>query len=341
VALDPFTGDVRALVGGRDYASSTFNRAVDGNRQPGSTFKPFVYAAALSHGFTASSPVADTALQIMLPEGQVYAPKNADGSFLGALSLRDALTRSRNPVAVDLALQLGLDTVRAVARRAGVRSPIAPFPSSALGASVVQPLNFVVAYAPFANGGSSVEPRFIEAIEDRTGRVVHTARSVPPTPAFDPRVAFIVRDMMRDAVERGTGTAARRAVPSGIPLAGKTGTSNDNVDVWFVGMTPDLVAGAWLGFDTPRTITAGAAGGTLAAPIVGRLLGAVPPVRSARSWEAPPGLVAIARDRVTGMDADALTPADRRYTEWYLDGTEPGAARIWPWTLFRFGPIGP
>lgn len=341
VAIDPYSGDVRALVGGRDYARSSFNRAVDGNRQPGSTFKPFVYATALSHGFTASSPVADTALRVMLPEGRVYAPGNADGSFLGALSLRDALARSRNPVAVDLALQLGLDSVSATARRAGVRSAIAPFPSSALGASIVQPLNFVVAYAPFANGGQAVEPRFIERIEDRTGRVVHTARSATPTPALDPRVAFIVRDMLRDAVERGTGTAARRAVPAGIPLAGKTGTSNDNVDVWFVGMTPDLVAGAWLGFDTPKTITPGAAGGTLAAPIVGRLLGAVPPVRSATSWDAPPGLVSIAMDRATGRDADALTPRDRQYTEWYLDGTEPGAARSWPWSLFRFGPIGP
>jgi len=341
VAIDPYTGDVRALVGGRDYARSSFNRAVDGNRQPGSTFKPFVYAAALRQGFTASSPVADTALQVRLPEGRVYAPGNADGSFLGALSVRDALARSRNPVAVDLALRLGLDSVSATARRAGVRSPIAPFPSSALGASVVQPLNFIVAYAPFANGGQAVEPRFIDRIEDRTGRVVYTARSVPTSPALDPRVAFIVRDMLRDAVERGTGTAARRAVPKGTPLAGKTGTSNDNADVWFVGMTPDLVAGAWLGFDTPKMITPGAAGGTLAAPIVGRLLGAVAPVRSASTWDAPPGLVSLALDRATGQEADALTPQDRRYTEWYLEGTEPGAARSWPWSLFRFGPIGP
>jgi penicillin-binding protein 2D len=341
VALDPYTGDVRALVGGRDYARSSFNRAVDGNRQPGSTFKPFVYAAALSHGYTANSPVADTALQVALPEGRVYSPSNADGSFLGALSLREALSRSRNPVAVDLALHLGIDTVNALARRAGVRSPIARFPSSALGASVVQPLNFVVSYAPFANGGRAVEPRFIDRIEDRGGRVVYAARSVPLSPAFDPRVAFIVRDMMRDAVERGTGTAARRAVPASIPLAGKTGTSNDNVDVWFVGMTPDLVAGAWLGFDTPKTITPGAAGGTLAAPIVGRLLGAVPASRPASSWDAPAGLVALSLDRATGRDADDLTPRDRRYTEWFLDGTEPGAARSWPWSLFRFGPIGP
>ncbi len=340
VALDPYTGDVRALVGGRDYAASSFNRAVDGNRQPGSSFKPFVYATAIAQGITANAHVADTALRILLPEGRTYSPVNADGLFVGALTLRDALARSRNPVAVELALQTGIDSVTATVQRAGLRSPIAPYPSSALGASVVQPLDFVAAYAVFANGGIAVEPRFIDRIEDRNARVVHATRAVSSPAVMDPRVAFIVRDMMRDAVERGTGTAARRAVPAAIPLAGKTGTSNDNMDVWFVGMTPDLVAGAWLGFDTPRMITPGAAGGSLAAPIVGQLLGAVPPVRTASAWEPPPGLVSLLLDRETGRDADDLTPPARRYTEWFLDGTEPGAAQSWPWSLFRLGPIG-
>ena len=147
---------------------------------------------------------------------------------------------------------------------------------------------------------------------------------------------------MRDAVERGTGSAARRAVPASIPLAGKTGTSNDNADVWFVGMTPDLVAGAWLGFDTPRTITPGAAGGSLAAPIVGQLLGgrARRCVSASAAWDPPPGVVAVALRPATGREADDLTPRNRRYTEWFLDGTEPGAARSWPWSLFRLGPIG-
>ena len=340
VALDAYSGDVRALVGGRDYVTSSFNRAVDGNRQPGSTFKPFVYAAAVAQGITANAPVGDTALRLVLPEGRTYAPSNADGAFLGDMTVREALARSRNPVAVDLGQRTSIDSVSAIATRAGLRTPIARFPSSALGASVVQPLDFVAAYAMFANGGVGVEPRFIDRIEDRNGRAVHTTRPSTPTAAIDPRVAFIVRDMLRDAVERGTGTAARRVVPSTVPLAGKTGTSNDNVDVWFVGMTPSLVAGAWLGFDTPKTITPGAAGGSLAAPIVGRLLGAMPAERSADTWDAPPGLVAVTLDRQTGLDADDLTPRDRRYTEWFLDGTEPGAARSWPWTLFRLGPIG-
>ncbi len=340
IALDPYSGDVRALVGGRDYATSSFNRAVDANRQPGSTFKPFVYAAALSQGITANSLVGDTALSIRLPEGRTYSPANADGSFLGEMTMREAFARSRNPVAVELAQRVSIDSVALIAERAGLRAPIARYPSSALGASVVQPLDFVAAYAMFANGGAAVSPRFIERIDDRTSRVVQITRGAAPAAAIDPRVAFIVRDMLRDAVERGTGTAARRAVPGAIPLAGKTGTSNDNADVWFVGMTPSLVAGAWLGFDTPRTITPGAAGGTLAAPIVGQLLAAVPQDRSLSSWEAPPGVVTVSLDRVTGRESDALTPSDRRYSEWFLDGTEPGAARSWPWTLFRLGPIG-
>ena len=341
VAVDPYSGDVRALVGGRDYAASRFNRAVDGNRQPGSAFKPFVYAAALSRGVTAALPVADTALQVRLPEGRIYSPTNADAQFLGALTLREALARSRNPVAVELALAVGMDSVAATARRAGLRAPIAPVPASALGASVVQPLNFVVAYAPFANGGQAVEPRFIDRIEDKAGRVVHTARAAAPTPAIDPRVAFIVRDMLRDAVERGTGGAARRAVPAGVPLAGKTGTTNDNADVWFVGLTPDLVAGAWLGFDTPRTISPGAGGASLAAPIVGQFLGALPPQRNASSWEPPSGVIAVDLDRRTGREADAFTPNDARVSEWFLEGTDPAALAAWPWRLFRIGPIGP
>ncbi len=340
VALDAFSGDVRALVGGRDYSSSTFNRAVDANRQPGSSFKPFVYAAAVAQGITASSLVGDTALNLLLPEGRYYAPTNADGTFLGEMTMREALARSRNPVAVDLGQRVTIDSVAILAERAGLRTPVARFPSSALGASVVQPLDFVAAYAMFANGGMGVEPRFITRVEDPTGHVLYETRPSTPRPAVDPRVAFVVRDMMRDAVERGTGTAARRLVPSSVPLAGKTGTSNDNADVWFVGMTPSLVAGAWLGFDTPRTITPGAAGGSLAAPIVGQLLSAVPVSRSAQTWEAPAGLVSVSLDRLTGRDADDLTPPDRRYTEWFLDGTEPGAARSWPWTLFRLGPIG-
>ncbi len=339
VVLDPATGDVRALVGGRDYARSSFNRAVDGNRQPGSAFKAFVYAQALAEGLTASSIVADTMLRIRLDNGQTYSPDNADNAFLGKLTMRDALTRSRNPVAVQLAMSVGMDSVIALARRAGLRAPIASYPSSALGASVVQPLDFVAAYAAFDNGGMALEPRFITRIEDRTGRAVHSPASAAPRPAMDPRVAFIMRDMMQDVVDRGTATALRRIVPARIQVAGKTGTTNDNTDVWFVGMTPELVTGVWLGFDKPAMISPGAVGGTLAAPIAGQIILAAYGARASGTWTPPAGLVGLELDRASGKPADTATPAKRRYTEWYLEGTEPGAV-VWPWSLFRFGPIG-
>ncbi len=338
VVLDPATGEVRALVGGRDYLRSSFNRAVDGNRQPGSTFKAFVYAAALNEGMTANSMVQDTALKIRLDNKRFYSPENSDNAFLGEITMREALTRSRNPVAVQLALGVGMDSVIALAHRSGLRSSIANYPSSALGASIVQPLDFVTAYATFDNGGNAVQPKFITRIDDRTGRAVYTPPATGSTPAIDPRIAFIVRDMMKDVVERGTATAVRRIVPARIPVAGKTGTTNDNSDVWFVGMTPELVAGVWIGFDKPQTIAPGAVGGSLAAPIAGQIIAAYYQGRTSGTWSPPPGLVTAELDRATGKPATVQTPGDRRYQEWFLEGTEPGA-RTWPWTLFRNGPI--
>jgi penicillin-binding protein 1A len=339
VVLDPTTGDVRALVGGRDYARSSFNRAVDGNRQPGSSFKAFVYAQSIAQGLTANAMVADTALRIRLDNGQTYSPDNADNAFLGALTLREALTKSRNPVAVQLALSVGMDSVIALARRAGLRSPISPYPSSALWASVVQPLDFVAAYASFDNGGVAVEPRFVQRIEDRTGRTVFTPQVAPARSAMDPRVAFIMRDMLQDVVTRGTATALRKIVPARIPVAGKTGTTNDNTDVWFVGMTPELVTGVWLGFDKPTMIAPGAAGGTLAAPIAGQIIAAAYGNRASGVWTPPPGVVPVELDRASGQPSDGRTPEERRYVEWFMAGTEPGAP-VWPWSLFRLGPIG-
>lgn len=339
VVLDPSNGEVRALVGGRDYFRSSFNRAVDGNRQPGSTFKAFVYAAALNEGVTANTLVYDTALTIRLDNRRTYSPGNSDNSFLGQLTMREALARSRNPVAVQLAMDVGMDSVIAIARRSGLRSSIASFPSSALGASVVQPLDFVAAYATFDNGGFAVQPKFISRIEDRNSRPIYTPPATSLQPAIDPRVAFIMRDMMRDVVERGTATSVRRVVPSRVAVAGKTGTTNDNSDVWFVGMTPELVTGVWLGFDKPQMIAPGAGGGSLAAPIAANIIASYYQSRQSGTWSAPPGLVSAELDRATGKVAGLDTPSDRRYQEWFLEGTEPGA-RAWPWSLFRNGPIG-
>ena len=339
VALDPVTGEVRALVGGRNYQESPFNRAVSGMRQPGSAFKPVVYALAITDSITPTTIVQDSALSIPLPTGETYQPGNSDGKFLGAMTLREALTLSRNPVAVQLGQQLGIDSVAALGHTLGIKSEIARVPSSAIGASVLRPLELVSAYAAFANLGSAVEPSFVIRVEDRNGRTVWAPEPAAPALALDPRVAFIVRDMMRDVVERGTATSIRRVLPPTIPVAGKTGTTNDNADVWFVGMTPEIVAGVWLGFDRPKTITPGAAGGSLAAPIFGSMMQRWYAGRTAGTWEPPAGLVSGEMDRTTGMVADASTPPERRYVEYFLEGTEPEGLRFDPWRIFSSGAV--
>jgi len=346
VAMDPTTGDVRALVGGRDYKASQFDRAIDGKRQPGSSFKPIVYAAAIADSIPPNSIVGDTAIAIRLANGTYYRPDNSDREFLGPITMREALARSRNVVAVQLALQVGMDSVIALARRMGIQGTIAPYPSSAIGASVLQPLDMIASYTTFANLGTAVEPRFIHRIEDRTGKVVYAAQVRALPPAIDPRAAFVVRDMMRDVVERGTASSIRRYLPASIPVAGKTGTTNDNSDVWFIGLTPDIVAGVWLGFDKPKTITPGAAGGSLAAPVWGRMMARYYSSsagrsleRSAARWTPPLGVISGELDRLTGQLATPLTPADRRYTEYFVEGTEPEPLRADPWKIFRFGPI--
>jgi penicillin-binding protein 2D len=346
VAVDPASGDVRALVGGRNYAASPFDR-VFALRQPGSAIKPIVYAAALADSIPPNAIVPDTALSIPMPTGPNYQPGNADNQFLGAITLHEALVKSRNPVAVQLGMRVGIDTIAALAQRMGITSPIALVPSSAIGASAVRPLELVTAYTAFANLGSVVQPRLITRIDDPSGRPAYAAPSAPLTPVLDSRVAFVVRRMMQDVADRGTGAAARQAVPSAIPVAGKTGTTNDNADVWFVGITPDLVGAVWLGFDQPTTIAAGAAGGSLAAPIWGQMvahyyasLGPTSSANLSTAWTTPPaGLLYAELDRDTGALADSTTPPDRRYVEFFLPGTEPAALKTDPWRLPQFGAL--
>ena len=346
VALDPTSGDVRALVGGRDYSDSQFDRAVDGMRQPGSSFKPIVYALAIADSVTPNTIFQDTALAIILPNGTVYSPENSDGEYLGALTLRDALAKSRNVIAVQLGQKLGMDSIATLAHRMGLTSKIATVPSSAIGASVVQPLDLVAAYTTFANLGTPVEPRFIYRIEDRNRKVVLTREVTALPPALDPRVTYVVRDMMRDVVERGTASSIRRYLPASVPVAGKTGTTNDNSDVWFIGLTPDLVAGVWLGFDKPVPIASGAAGGSLAAPVWGKMVAryyaSKPDILTSREteqWKPPVGVIYGELDRATGELATDLTPPERRYTEYFVEGTEPAPLKADPWKIFAWGPI--
>lgn len=342
VAIDPQTGDVLAMVGGRDYATSPFNRAVNALRQPGSAFKPIVYASALRDSIPPNALIDDSALAIPMPNGTVYRPGNADGRFDGPLTMREALVRSRNPVAVQLGMRVGMDTVISLAKRLGIDSPIAPYPSSAIGASTVRPVDLVSAYTVFDNLGAVVDPRYVVRVDDRAGHQVWAPPPQAPRFALDPRIAFIVRDMMREVVARGTATSVRKWVPDAIPVAGKTGTTNDNTDVWFVGMTPDVVAGVWLGFDTPQSIVPGAAGGTLAAPVWGDMIAKYyQGNQPAGTWDdIPAGIATAELDRLGGEPATDTTPPEQRYTEYFMDGTQPGAPAQAAWALWSWGPIG-
>lgn len=339
VAIDPLTGDVRALVGGRNYSRAPFNRAVTSLRQPGSSIKPIVYAKAIEDSVPANAIIPDTALHIDLPSGELYEPKEI-GGFTGDMTIREGLIRSRNMVAIQLGLRVGMDSVAALSQRLGINTPMVPVPASAIGASEVHPIDLVAAYTAFANNGAVVQPRFITRINDLSGRAVFQRPPSTPQQVLDPRVAFIVRDMMKDVAERGSGMSARALVPDGIPIAGKTGTTNDNDDVWFVGMTPDLVAGIWLGFDRRKTIFPGAYGGGLAAPIWGQMVGRYYARTAHSSWApAPDGLVYAELDRTSGELATPQTPLERRYVEYFIPGTEPEPMRNSPWKVPQWGPL--
>ncbi|HEX3866469.1 MAG TPA: transglycosylase domain-containing protein [Gemmatimonadaceae bacterium] len=354
IAIDPFTGDVRALVGGRNYARAPFDRALNSKRQPGSSIKPIVYAKAIEDGVPANTILPDTALMIPLVSDpdHPYEPQENDGKFWGMtswkdgkpttniMSMREGLIHSRNMTAIQIGQRVGMDSVAALSLRMGISSPMDPVPSSAIGASVVRPIELVAAYTAFANNGAVVQPRFITTIDDSGGQHVYRTPASTPQQVLDPRVAFIVRDMMRDVAERGSGVPARKEVPDGVPMAGKTGTTNDNVDVWFVGMTPEIVAAVWLGFDQPKTIAHGAVGSTLAAPIWGQMIGRYYATRTSNGWGPPPdGLVYAELDRETARPATVRTSPDKRYVEYFLPGTEPPELRNNPWKIPQWGPL--
>jgi penicillin-binding protein 2D len=339
IVIDPYTGDVRALVGGRNYQMAPFNRATIANRQPGSSIKPIVYAKAIEEGIPINRVFNDTLLEIPLENGQVYTPANIDNKFLGPMTLREALIKSRNNVAIQLGLEAGMDSVAALSKRLGISSRMLPVPASAIGASVVHPIELTAAYTAFVNNGQVVEPRMITRITDLHGRTVWTSQPSVPRQVIDPRAAFIVRDAMRDVADRGSGMQARKALPARVPMAGKTGTTNDNIDVWFLGLTPDFVGAIWLGFDKLTTITSVAQGGTFAAPIWGQMMGAYYANHRSSEWPtAPAGLVFADVDRENGELATPMTPADRRQLEYFIAGTEPMEIRS-PWNLPRWGPV--
>ncbi|HYW50137.1 MAG TPA: PBP1A family penicillin-binding protein, partial [Gemmatimonadaceae bacterium] len=316
VALEPRTGNVRAMIGGRDYADSKFNRATQALRQPGSTFKPIVYANAIQNGHTTAEALEDTPLSVEQAGGGNWSPQNFDGKSMGYIPLRRALYLSRNQATVRLGMTLGEESVAGMARRFGLSTPMPPYPSLHIGAADVYPLEMIAAYTVFASGGIRTKPTGIVRVENSKGEVLWE-----PTPTrtavLSNSEAWLMTDMLRDVVRRGT--AARAAAGLKVPAGGKTGTTNDGADVWFIGFTPDLVAGVWMGLDRPRSIMRNAQGGDLAAPAWTAFMTEVYRRRPATSdFMGPGGLLAVPVDRLTGLRAGPLCPAERVYIDYFV-----------------------
>lgn len=323
VAMDPHTGRVLAMAGGFSFAESQFNRASQAYRQPGSSFKPFVYASALDNGYTPSSVVLDAPIKIDQGGAQgIWEPKNYAGGYAGPSTLRLGIEKSRNLMTVRLAKDMGMPLVAEYARRFGVYDNLSPLLSMSLGSGETTLMRMVSAYAVLANGGKKINPSFIDRIQDRYGKTIfrHEERICENCntgewagqeepelidnreQVLDPMTAYQTTSMLEGVVQNGTAQIVRQL---NVPIAGKTGTTNDEKDAWFIGYTPDLAAGIYIGYDNPRSMGRGSTGGGLAAPIfvdfMERALDGKPQV----DFRVPRGLKLIPIDRKTGLQAQA------------------------------------
>ncbi|HEV8663481.1 MAG TPA: PBP1A family penicillin-binding protein [Candidatus Methylomirabilis sp.] len=300
VALEPGTGAIRAMVGGTAYGRSQYNRAARARRQPGSAFKPFVYAAAFERGISAADLLADA--PVRYPKGlgkrrEAWAPENYDRLYRGEVTVRQALEESINVPTVRLLESIGVESVLDVARRLGIRSPLRREYALALGVSEVTLLELTSAYAALANGGSRAAPHGIVRVEGPGGDLLEEYRPAIQ-PALKEEVAYLLTSVLQGAVERGTG---QKAQALGRPAAGKTGTSQDAADLWFVGYTPELAAGVWLGYDAPRSLGPHETAGRLAAPLWADFMQRALASRPPSAFPVP--------EEVFFLDVDALTGA--------------------------------
>ncbi len=346
VLMDVKTGSVRAMIGGRD---SHFNRATQAKRQPGSTFKPFVWAAALQSGMTPATLVDDTPLAYYFdgrdwrllegatdqysinlatqpfaasPDFKIWVPNNFDGKFMGRITLRSALAHSRNIASINLITQVGPPLVVEIARRAGIVSALEPAPALGLGASVVTPMEMTGSFATFANGGIAVTPYTVERVVDASGRVLES-HLPSEREGMSPQLAYLVANLMKGVVQGGTAAYARRL---NRPLAGKTGTSNDNRDLWFIGFTPDLVAGAWMGYDDFASLgRKDWTGGSTVVPWWTEIMEDVLKDMPKRDFPVPPNITFAAIDSVTGMLFGPNCPKKNKLLESFVAGSEPKA----------------
>jgi penicillin-binding protein 1A len=342
VVEDPWTGRVLAMVGGFSYDQSQFNRATQALRQPGSSFKPIVYAAALDNGYTPSTLILDGPIEVDQGPGLgTWKPENYENNFYGPSTLRFGVEHSRNVMTVRLAQDLGMPLIAEYAKRFGVYDELPPYLSFALGAGETTLMRMVTAYAMFDNGGRRVKPTLIDRIQDRYGHTVyrHDERECigcdakkwgnQPEPSLidrreqvlDPMTAYQITSIMEGVVLRGTAAGAGFQKEVGKPVAGKTGTTNDEKDAWFIGYTPDIVVGVYMGYDKPRHLGRGATGGHLSAPIVKDFLKVALADKPAVPFRVPPGIKLIRVDLKTGQRAGPGT--ERPILEAFKPGTAP------------------
>jgi penicillin-binding protein 1A len=338
MAMDVNTGRVIAMQGGFSYQSSVFNRATQARRQPGSAFKPFVYAAALDSGYTPATIVVDAPIEIDTPEG-LWTPQNSSGEFYGPTPLRTGIEMSRNLMTIRLAQEVGMDTVAEYAERFGVYGDMSPYLSNALGSQETTLFRMVAAYAMFANGGERVEPTLVDRVQDRYGRTIyrHDQRqcldcTMPVlTPGAAPEIvsqrsrimnavtAYQLTSMMEGVVQRGT---AARAIDLPVPIAGKTGTTNEAKDVWFVGYSSNIVAGCYIGYDTPRSM-GDASGGGMCAPVFQEFMEPAIERFGGGPFEVPEGCSFIKIDRFSGARLPDDAEGENVVSECFRAGEEP------------------
>jgi penicillin-binding protein 1A len=338
LCLDPRTGYVRAMVGGRDFSESQFNRAISSRRQPGSAFKPLIYAAALEKGYTSSTIIMDSPVEYSDPDGGTYwAPKNYDEDFMGPITFRNALAHSRNVVTVKILEDIGVGYVLPFVKKLGIESPIKRDLSIALGTSGVSMMELTSAFAVFANGGERIKPIFIKKIVTMKGEVLEEntpyiemeereeEEETPKTPspaskeqAISPQNAFIMTHLLQGVVQHGTG---QRAKVLGRPVAGKTGTSSDYSDAWFIGYTPSLLTGVWVGFDDKTSLGKKETGARAALPIWISFMNQALKNTPIESPKPPQGITFIRVNIETGLPTNTDSP--ETITEAFIDSSIP------------------
>jgi len=339
MAMDVNTGRVIAMQGGFSYQDSVFNRATQARRQPGSSFKPFVYAAALDSGYSPATIVVDAPIEINTPQG-LWRPRNSSNQFYGPTPLRTGIEMSRNLMTIRLAQEVGMDVVADYAEKFGVYDNMGRFLANSLGSEETTLFQMVAAYAMFANGGERVQPTLIDRVQDRFGRTTyrHDQREcidclVPGlAPGEAPRIesnrervmnaitAYQLTSMMTGVVERGT---AARTVGLDVPVAGKTGTTNEAKDVWFIGFTSNIVAGCYIGYDQPRPLGRGASGGGMCGPVFQEFMKKATAKYGGGPFAIPPGGRFINIDRFTGARLSDDATGDYVVAEYFRDGEEP------------------